>query len=164
MNYREIVDFKFSPALAECDQHQRRLHNAWLEATEFAPLKEGSAEQLDESQVRTLDQLLFRFGRLQDAIGTRLLPATLQMVQEWHDREPFLDKLNRAEKIAILPSVEQWQLLRELRNQTAHEYPDQPELVCANLRLMVSQAPALEQIYIHIATWGKAHIRNNSGA
>lgn len=163
MNYREIVDFKFNPALAECDQHQRRLHNAWLEAKEFSPLQEGSIEELNESQVRTLDQLLFRFGRLQDAIGTRLLPATLQMVQEWHDREPFLDKLNRAEKIAILSSVEQWQLLRELCNQTAHEYPDQPDLVRANLRLLVSQTPILEQIYTHIAAWGKAHIQNNLG-
>ena len=50
MNYREIVDFKFNPALAECDQHQRRLHNAWLEAKEFSPLQEGSTEELNESQ------------------------------------------------------------------------------------------------------------------
>ena len=33
----------------------------------------------------------------------------------------------------VLPSAEQWHLLRELRNQTAHEYPEKPELVLANL-------------------------------
>jgi hypothetical protein len=51
--------------------------------------------------------LVFGFGRLQDAIGTRLLPAMLQLTQEWRDNEPFIDKLNRAEKLGMLPSAEQ---------------------------------------------------------
>ena len=41
--------------------------------------------------------------------------------------------------------AEQWQLLRELRNQTAHEYPEQPQLVLENLRRLVSHVPTLEQ-------------------
>jgi hypothetical protein len=89
--------------------------------------------------------LVFRFGRLQDAIGTRLLPAMLQLTQEWRDNEPFIDKLNRAEKLGMLPSAEQWQLLRELRNQSAHEYPAQPELVLLNLSRLVAHVPMLEQ-------------------
>jgi len=35
----------------------------------------------------------------------------LQLTQEWHDSEPFIDKLNRAEKLGMLPSAEQWQML-----------------------------------------------------
>jgi hypothetical protein len=149
----EIVDFKLQPALAECEQHRQRLHSAWKEAVTFGPLQEGLVGEFTEEQVRTLDQLLFRFGKLQDAIGTRLLPATLQMVQEWQDNEPFLDKLNRAEKLGMLPSVEQWQLLRELRNQTAHEYPDQPELVKVNLASLMEQVPALEEVHRQLASW-----------
>ncbi|WP_137890796.1 hypothetical protein [Ramlibacter sp. 2FC] len=106
---------------------------------------------MGDDQVRTLDQLVFRFGRLQDAMGTRLLPALLQLTQEWRDDEPFLDKLNRAEKLGMLPSAEQWQLLRELLNQTAHEYPSQPELVRANLRRLVAQVPTLEQAHAQLA-------------
>lgn len=135
-----------------------RLHAAWEEATNFGPLKEPSVAEFTEEQVRTLDQLLFRFGKLQDAIGTRLLPATLQLVQEWRDNEPFLDKLNRAEKLGILPSVEQWQLLRELRNQTAHEYPDQPELVRANLRRLVASVPVLEEAHKQLAEFAESYI------
>lgn len=158
MNRQEITDLKLLPALRECRQHQLRLHAAWEDAVTFAPLKQGSLADFSDDEVRTLDQLLFRFGKLQDAIGTRLLPATLQLVQEWRDNEPFLDKLNRAEKLGLLPSVEQWQLLRELRNQTAHEYPDQPELVRANLRQLVSSVPVLEQAHMQLATWAETHV------
>lgn len=111
----EIIALKLRSALNECEQHQLRLSAAWREAVDFDALQEGSIVELTVDPVRTLDQLLFRFGKLQDAIGVRLLPAILQLVQEWRDNEPFLDKLNRAEKLGMLPSVEHWQLLRELR-------------------------------------------------
>jgi hypothetical protein len=150
---QDIIEFKLNPALEECAVHRQRLHQAWLEAGEFAALKEDAALvlSLEDAQVRTLDQLVYRFGRLQDAMGTRLLPALLQMTQEWRDDEPFLDKLNRAEKLGMLTSAEQWQLLRELRNQTAHEYPAQPELMRANLRRLVAQVPTLEQAHDQMA-------------
>jgi len=64
-----------------------------------------------------------------------------------------MDKLNRAEKLGMMPSVEQWQLLRELRNQTAPEYPDQPERVKANLSQLLEQVPVLEDIYRRMSNW-----------
>ena len=157
MKTPEIIDFKLHPALAECEQHRLRMHSAWEEAITFKPLQDGFIEDLSEDQVRTLDQLLFRFGKLQDAIGMRLLPATLQLVQEWQESAPFLDKLNRAEKLGMLASVEQWQILRELRNQTAHEYPDQPELVKANLSRLLDQVPVLENVCQTLSTWALSH-------
>lgn len=86
-----------------------------------------------------------------------LLSAMLQLLQEWQDNEPFLDKLNRAEKLGILPSVEQWQWLRELHNQTAHEYPDNPALTIKNLRRLVAHAPTLLALHRHLA--GVAEVR-----
>ena len=161
MNSLDIIELKLHPALKECQQHQLRLHAAWEEATTFSPLEKDSTEELTDDQVRTLDQLLFRFGKLQDTIGTRLLPATLQLIQEWYDNEPFLDKLNRAEKLKLLPSVEQWQILRELRNQTAHEYPDQPELVRANLRRLIVSVPVLEETFIQFKTWIESYLERH---
>ncbi len=148
---KEIIEFKLQPALAECALHRQRLHQAWLEASGFDAFKKATPTPLSDDEVRTLDQLVFRFGRLQDAIGTRLLPALLRLTQEWRDSEPFLDKLNRAEKLNMLPSAEQWQLLSELRNQAAHEYPAQPELMLANLRRLVAHVPLLEQAHTQMA-------------
>ena len=158
MNKQEVIAYKLQPALVECEQHQRRLHAAWVEAKDFSYWM-SDAQELNDDQVRTLDQLLFRFGKLQDAIGSRLLPATLQLVEEWQEHEPFLDKLNRAEKLGMLPSARQWQMLRELRNQTAHEYPDQPERVKANLRRLLEQVPILEAAYRQLEDWARERIR-----
>lgn len=160
MQTKEIIEFKLKPALAECALHRQRLHQAWLEASEFEAFKQTQPAPLSNDEVRTLDQLVFRFGRLQDAIGTRLLPALLQLTQEWRDNEPFIDKLNRAEKLGMLPSAEQWQLLRELRNQTAHEYPAQPELVLANLNRLVAHVPMLEQAHAQLAQVAQQRIIN----
>ncbi len=157
MTKQEIIKYKLQPALYECQQHRMRLWSAWEEAITYKELQVGCNEELSEEQIRTIDQLLFRFGKLQDAIGTRLLPATLQLVQEWRDNEPFLDKLNRAEKLGMLPPAEQWQILRELRNQTAHEYPDQQDLVRANLITLLENVPALEKAHRQLTEWATKH-------
>ena len=161
MNGQEIIESKLRSALKECEQHRLRLHAAWEEGVAFKALEDGSVAELTDEQVRTLDQLLFRFAKLQDAIGMRLLPAALKLVQEWQDNEPFLDKLNRAEKMGMLPSVEQWQLLRELRNRTAHEYPDEPEIARSALRLLIAKVPALEEAHSHIVSWNQTRILKN---
>lgn len=158
MNSEETVGYKLHAALRECAMHQTRLHEAWLEAVDFPAMRRQGVGGLTPGEVRVLDQLVYRFGRLQDALGVRLLPALLQRVQEWRDHEPFLDKLNRAEKLGMLPSVEQWQRLRELRNQTAHEYPDQPEVVLANLRRLVEQVPVLEQAHQVLADYARRRL------
>ena len=141
------------PALKECEQHQLHLQSAWREAIDYPAFQQNSPDlSLNAAQIRTLDQLLFRFGKLQDAISTRLLPALLQILQEWQDNEAFLDKLNRAEKIGLIPSVEQWQNLREIRNQTTHEYPDNPELTLIGLRKLVENVPVLLALYLQLKT------------
>ncbi|MBF0161331.1 MAG: hypothetical protein HQL88_03495 [Magnetococcales bacterium] len=158
MTQQEILEAKLRAALYECAQHDRRLHAAWLEAVAFTALQGDSPEALTEAEVRTLDQLIFRFARLQDSMGTRLLPSLLHHVLEWHEHESFLDTLNRAEKRGIIPSANRWVELRRLRNQTAHAYPERPEWVMANLRGFVSNAPCLEEIYRHIVDWAKQHV------
>lgn len=147
LNAQEWMQYKIQPALRECDAHQQRLHQAWLESALFPAMQADMAIPLTEPEVRTLDQLVYRFGRLQDTMGTRLLPALMALMQEWREDAPFIDQLHRAEKLGLLPSAEQWMLLRELRNQTAHEYPDQPEKVLQGLRHLHCSVPELERAY-----------------
>lgn len=86
MNLQELIQFKLQPALKECAQHQVHLQSAWREALTYPALQpEAKDITLTDSQIRTLDQLVFRFGKLQDAIGMRLLPVLLQLLQEWQD-------------------------------------------------------------------------------
>ena len=152
MNRQELIQFKLNPSLKECEQHRAHLQSAWLESVAFPALQaEAKDYTLTDNQIRTLDQLVFRFGKLQDAIGTRLLPTLLQLLQEWQENEAFLDKLNRAEKLGLLYSVDQWQRLRELRNQITHEYPDNPEAIIIGLRRLVAHVPILLEMHGQIA-------------
>jgi hypothetical protein len=150
MNKQDSINLKLRPALQECQLHQMRLHAAWEEAIDFPAIKDGTIQNLTETQIRTLDQLVFRFAKLHDAMGVRLLPAALHILQEWHDNEAFIDKLNRTEKLGLITSAEQWLLLRELRSQTAHECPEHPEIVLANLRNLVRHVPMLENAYTQL--------------
>jgi hypothetical protein len=91
MNKQVSINLKLRPALQECQLYQMRLHAAWEEAIDFPAIKDGTIQNLTEEQIRTLDQLVPHFAKLQDAMGVRLLPAALHILQEWHDNEAFID-------------------------------------------------------------------------
>jgi hypothetical protein len=61
-----------------------------------------------------------RFGRLQDTVGDKLLPLTLRLLGE--RAGAAIDNLDRAERLGLVRSVEEWMLIRRLRNQMVHEY------------------------------------------
>ena len=145
MNLQETVQLKLVSALRECERHVKRLHYAAAQSRKLFPMNAKAYELLSDSEVAALDQMLFRFGKLQDAIGQRLLPAILLAGQEWRDNETFLDKLNRLEKLGVIPSANGWVALRELRNSATHEYPDEPEVNAANLNKIFEAISELEQ-------------------
>jgi hypothetical protein len=120
-------------ALAESQGHLDRLNYAARATAALFPMEAGRYQRLSAPEITLLDQMLFRFGKLQDSIGQRLLPAILRAGQEWHEQETFLDKLNRLEKLGAVPSALGWVELRELRHSAMHEYPDDPALNAANL-------------------------------
>jgi hypothetical protein len=88
------------------------------------PLTGETFGHLTEEQVRSLDQFILRFTKLQDGMGNRLFSAILAYLQEPYENKPMLDKLNRLEKLGYIPSAETWQSLRATRNKFAHDYPD----------------------------------------
>lgn len=79
-------------------------------------------KQLDIDPLLTerLDAFVSRFGRLQDTVTDKLLPALLQAMAE--PRGAALENLDRAEKLGWLDSADQWLEMRKLRNQMVHEY------------------------------------------
>ena len=95
---------------------------------------------------RLTDQVLFRFMKLQDALGERLIPATLSELREPFEEWPMRDRLDRLEKLGYL-DVEQWLRWREVRNGLAHEYPDAPELRHAALLAAIAAAGELTDLY-----------------
>jgi len=81
-------------------------------------------ETLSDDQIRSLDQFILRFTKLQDAMGNHLFPSILQFLQEPYEERPMLDKLNRLEKLGYINSSDLWQDIRNIRNKFTHDYPD----------------------------------------
>ena len=90
-----------------------------------------------------LDAFASRFGRLQDNIGDKLLPAVLTALGE--KTGPVLDNLNKAEKYGWLQSAESWLLARQLRNKMVHEYIEDPAILAEALNSAHGFIPLLTQ-------------------
>jgi hypothetical protein len=111
------------------------------------PLSAEKLTALPEGQVAVLDQFIYRFTKLQDALGSRLFPALAVLVIGDEEPRPFLDTLNRLEKAGVLESVETWQTLRVLRNNLAHDYPDSVEQCAATLNLLFTDWKQLRSVF-----------------
>ena len=67
-----------------------------------------------------VDAFVARFGRLQDTLGDKLLPALLIWLAE--PVGPAIDNLARAERLGWIGSATDWIECRQLRNFMIHEY------------------------------------------
>ena len=136
---------KLAAALREADRHTDTLSEALAE-WDRSPATGWQTLEADRGRVRLVDQLLFRFIKLQDAVGERLVPATLAALEEPYEDWVMRDRLNRLEKLGYL-DVDDWLAWREVGNGLALEYPDQPELRFAVLLAAIDAAHALAALY-----------------
>ncbi len=88
------------------------------------------------------DAFVARFGRLQDTLGDKLLPALLQWLAE--PVGAAIDNLNRAERLGWIDSVEVWLSVRQLHNRMIHEYVRDDAELAAALSAAHAAVPLLE--------------------
>lgn len=162
MTLREEPRSRLVDVLRECRLHIRRIDHAREALQLQLPISGADWQRLDDDAVGHIDQLLFRFGKLQDAMGRRLFPLMLKVLAELDEAEPFIDKLNRLEKLGLIPSARQWVEWRELRNQATHEYPDAPEQNAENLNLILEALPRLESVFELVATHALRYLESGS--
>ncbi len=138
-------------AWRQCDRHMHHMLHALAALRGSLPLSPQSAATLDDEAVQDWDQFILRFTKLQDAMGARLFPAVLACLQEPYEDRPMLDKLNRLEKLGYLGSVEQWNVLRAIRNRFAHDYPQDDAMRAAYLNEAVQAVPLLQELLARVA-------------
>lgn len=80
----------------------------------------AQALSTNTDEAERVDAFVARFGRLQDTLGDKLLPTLLIALAE--PLGPAIDNLDRAEKLGLLPSADEWIAARKLRNRMVHEY------------------------------------------
>ncbi len=137
---------KLKVAVWESDRHTQALCMAQQDWDKLSiPLGIEEIER-DSELVRLTDQILFRFAKLQDAMGLRLIPSTLAALREPYEEWPMQDRLNRLEKLGFI-NAELWLEWREIRNRLAHEYPDDSALRFANLDAAIKASKQLADNY-----------------
>ena len=97
--------------------------------------------ELDPILAERLDAFVSRFGRLQDTVGDRLLPALLTALAE--KTGPAIDNLDKAEKFGLIDSAEVWMEMRRLRHQMVHEYIEDLAVLASALRSGHAFVPVL---------------------
>lgn len=95
----------------------------------------------DPDLAERIDAFVSRFGRLQDTLGDKLLPALLGALGE--RAEPFIDNLDRGERLGWIASSDDWMAMRRLRNQMIHEYVEDPLVLQSALAAAHRYVPVL---------------------
>lgn len=101
----------------------------------------GQKDDYTFEEQESFDSLTSKFNRTSDLYTQKVLRTTWMLMHEAF--VPFIDMLNKAEKMGIVESADILIEIRDLRNQIAHEYIPQAiqELVPDVLELI----PRLEE-------------------
>jgi hypothetical protein len=87
-------------------------------------LEQATRLEEDPDLAERVEAFVGRFGRLQDTVGDKLLPLLLTALGE--KTSAAIDNLDRAERLGLIKSADEWMTMRNLRNQMVHEYIEDP--------------------------------------
>lgn len=108
-----------------CQVHADALQDA-LQDMQRRAIGVDDYTHLSKEDRRLLDQFAYRYTRLQDDMGAKLVPAVLKALGEDVAPMSALDRFARLEQLGWLLSADEWLSLRQVLNQFAHDYPDSP--------------------------------------
>jgi hypothetical protein len=140
------MKYKLDAIIFECKTHSLRITKALKNVEEMFPLSPKNYTALNDESIEHIDQLVYRFTKLQDALGAKLFPLVVSFLREDSRTLTIIDVLNELEKREIIHSAEEWMALREIRNQIAHDYENDPENGSYYLNAIFTQATDLVRI------------------
>lgn len=130
-----------------CDKHILRINEALEGLKVDFPISVEVYQNFDSEQIRCIDQYIFRFSKLQDAMGAKIFRCALELMDEDISSLPMRDILNRLERFNLIPSADEWIYIRELRNEIAHDYPLYENDVVAILNELITKLNVITGIY-----------------
>jgi hypothetical protein len=139
---------KLKEAIVICSTHIERINFAYSKINNLLPLSLEVFQKLEPETTSFIDQLIFRFSKLQDSMGNKLFPSLLTNLGEEVRAVPFIDLINKLESLELLKTSD-WLLLRETRNILSHEYPFDATDIVDGLNLLH------EQLKLIISIWEK---------
>ncbi|MCL5031592.1 MAG: hypothetical protein M1480_21525 [Bacteroidetes bacterium] len=129
----------------ECKRHAKRMNFAYQKLSKLIPLTKEHLLEFKEEEVALIDQLIYRFTKLQDAIGQKLFKNVLAILDEDTANKSAIDIFNRLEQLEIIKDYDTWKDLRDLRNELAHEYEEDEGSLTEELNMLFRKKFALEK-------------------
>ena len=155
----DIDRLKLLRYIEECDRHVLKIKHAVSKMKDFMPLTISKFKLLSEDDKEHIDQLIFRYSKLQDAMGERLFPSILKNLKENFENKPFRDLTDRLEKLEIIDSTNDWDELRKSRNILAHEYSSRDDELIININIVFNRyIPKIFSIYNRVVNYIKENI------
>jgi len=124
--------------LQEAQKHKEHI----VEAKSVLVLPIKSYEKLNQLQKFALNTLIFRFSKLQDLMGAKIFRAYLEFAGFPTKDVGYFDILKELEKEGVV-DIDSWSTLRELRNDIAHDYPDEFDEFIDKINLFVLKSDEL---------------------
>jgi predicted nucleotidyltransferase len=152
LNYKKL---KIEKYINQCQKHKLRITKSYAKVGGIFPLSASKYEQLSDAQIETIDQYLFRFAKLQDTIGDKLFRMIAAEYTDNIEALTLIDILNKLEKINILQDVNVWKKLRNIRNNIAHQYDDEPEEMAQALNDIFAYKDELLNVFDNIDNFYK---------
>ncbi|RZD17334.1 MAG: hypothetical protein EVJ46_03645 [Candidatus Acididesulfobacter guangdongensis] len=142
----------------ECDRHIIKIKHALSKMKNFMPLTLSDFGSLSEDDKEHIDQLIFRYSKLQDSMGEKLFPSILKNLKEDYEHKPLRDIIDRLEKLEIIERADDWEELRKSRNFLSHEYSTEENELVININNVYGKlVPKIFLIYERIILY----IENN---
>ncbi len=132
--------------LNQCLKHNIRIEKAFNKIKKILPLSADKYANLSDDDIEAIDQYLFRFAKLQDAIEKKVFPLIISDYVDDISGLTFIDILNRLEKIGILENADKWKNLRTIRQDISHQYDDEPVEMAQALNNIFTQKEELLKI------------------
>ncbi|MFN4220467.1 MAG: hypothetical protein ACK4GJ_06080 [bacterium] len=151
---KEILKNSFK----ECEKHKAIITYSLKKLKKILPLDASKYQKLTKNQKLTLDSLLFRFAKLQDTLGNKIIRNALKILAEDIENLSFIDILNKAEKIGLIDNVDKWLELRYIRNEISHEYEEDYRILAEKLNNFFEAVILLLKTYENIKKFCDAKI------
>ncbi|HET8837563.1 MAG TPA: hypothetical protein VFM82_01050 [Flavobacteriaceae bacterium] len=141
--------------LEECKMHLARMEYAYSKISFLIPLNGKKIEGLSQEEITHIDQYIFRFSKLQVAIGQKLFKAVLSILGEPVENKAFIDIFNRLEQLGIIENHVLWQELRIIRNEASHEYGEDSHELAEKLTALLNAKDSLKNYLESIVNYLK---------
>jgi len=147
VNKIETSILTIESSIKECESHVKRISRVVILLKDSFPISSEILKEEDDEIISHIDQLIYRFTKLQDSMGTRLLPSLYTYLENNDRPVPFLDILNRFEKLEVISSASEWQFFRNLRNNLAHDYPDSVDQTVNTLNVLYAEIEGMLNLF-----------------